>query len=207
MGRSQGFEEVFSAAFSHVDFDIDDVAHLDCYSCFPIAVRAQARALGISEIDPTRPLTFTGGMTFAGGPLNNYVLQATVRLAELLREHGGRALSTSVSGMLNKQGAGLWSATPPSTGWAHIDVTEATTAATALIPLDEFATGEATIAAWTVVHRKGDPTQLIAICDTAAGTRAIASTTEAADVTTGTLDDLAGTKATLAADGGLRLSS
>ena len=38
------------------------------------AVEVFAAELGI---DPARDLTVTGGMPFAGGPLNNYVLQAT----------------------------------------------------------------------------------------------------------------------------------
>ncbi len=74
----------------------------------------QARELGLALDDP-RGLTVTGGMTFAGGPLNNYVLQAMVALTDLLRaDPSAIGLSTSVSGMLTKQGLGLWSATPPT---------------------------------------------------------------------------------------------
>ena len=54
-------------------------------SCFPLAVELYADALGLAE---TRDLTVTGGMPLAGGPYNNYVLQATCRAAELIR---GRA--------------------------------------------------------------------------------------------------------------------
>ena len=39
----------------------------------------QARELGLDE---ARPLTVTGGMTFGGGPLNNYVLQATAAMVQ-----------------------------------------------------------------------------------------------------------------------------
>ena len=90
---------------------VDELAYLDMYSCFPAAVQIYAEELGIS-LD--RQLTVTGGMTFGGGPLNNYVLQSTCRMAELLRDnssrksraHGGaeKGLVTSVSGMLTKQG-------------------------------------------------------------------------------------------------------
>ena len=49
------------------------LAHFELYSCFPVAVRVQQRELGIPR---QRPVTVTGGMAFAGGPLNNFVLQA-----------------------------------------------------------------------------------------------------------------------------------
>ena len=44
------------------------------YSCFPAAVRVQQREFGL---DPDGTPTVTGGMSFAGGPFNNFVLNAT----------------------------------------------------------------------------------------------------------------------------------
>ena len=49
---------------------VDDVAHVDLYSCFPSAVQIAAQEIGLG-LD--RPLTVTGGLSFAGGPWNNYV--------------------------------------------------------------------------------------------------------------------------------------
>ena len=84
-----------------------DVEHLDLYSCFPSAVRVQAAELGLSA---DRPWTVTGGMSFGGGPLNNYVLQSHARMMHVLREDpGSTGLVTSVSGMITKHGMGLWS--------------------------------------------------------------------------------------------------
>ena len=48
---------------------VADVGPVDLYSCFPAAVQTGALELGL-PLD--RPLTVTGGMTFGGGPLNNY---------------------------------------------------------------------------------------------------------------------------------------
>ena len=50
---------------------IDDVALVDLYSCFPSAVRAGAAPLGL---ELGSQLTRTGGLSFAGGPWNNYVM-------------------------------------------------------------------------------------------------------------------------------------
>ena len=59
-----------------------DIDRMELYSCFPLAIRAQIRELGLpAEL----PVSVTGAMTFGGGPLNNFVLQATVKMAHILR--------------------------------------------------------------------------------------------------------------------------
>ncbi len=57
---------------------VDDLAHVDLYSCFPSAVQIAAAELGLG-ID--RPLTVTGGMSFAGGPWNNYPCHGIATMA------------------------------------------------------------------------------------------------------------------------------
>src|ERR1700742_2218482 len=52
---------------------VDDVELIDIYSCFPSAVQVAARELGLPVGDPKRPLTVTGGLTFARGPGNKSV--------------------------------------------------------------------------------------------------------------------------------------
>ncbi|HTT87178.1 MAG TPA: hypothetical protein VMF60_07415, partial [Acidimicrobiales bacterium] len=68
---------------------IDDVGHLDLYSCFPSAVEIAADALGLSVHDDGQPLTVTGGLTFAGGPGNNYVSHSLAAMAGVLRSDPG----------------------------------------------------------------------------------------------------------------------
>ena len=150
---------------------------VDLYSCFPAAVGVQARELGIAE---SGDLTVTGGMTFYGGPLNNYVLQSTATLAARLRQHpDDLGLVTSVSGMITKPGAALWSGRPPAQPFAALDVTAAALEATETRPLDPDATGPATIVAATVVHDRGEPARAVAVVETPGGTRTVAVATEA----------------------------
>ena len=59
-----------------------DLAHVDLYSCFPSAVQISATEQGLG-LD--RQLTVTGGLTFAGGPLNNYVTHSIATMAGVLR--------------------------------------------------------------------------------------------------------------------------
>ena len=69
---------------------------VEVYSCFPSAVQVQQRALGL---DQSVVPTVTGGMTFAGGPFNNFVYQAMVEVVGRLRaEPGALGVVTTVSG-------------------------------------------------------------------------------------------------------------
>jgi acetyl-CoA C-acetyltransferase len=131
-----------------------DLAFVDVYSCFPVAVQVGARELGL---DQSRPLTVTGGLTFAGGPLNNYVMHSIARMAELLRENvDARGLITANGGYLTKHAFGVYSATPPSTPFQHQDV-QAEVDQTPLRDALEVHDGAATVEAYTVMYAGDGP--------------------------------------------------
>jgi acetyl-CoA C-acetyltransferase len=101
---------------------IEQVAHVDLYSCFPAAVQVAAAALGLPDDDPHRPLTITGGLTFAGGPGSNYVSHALATLLHRLRaEPSAVGLVTGNGWFLTKHSLGLYSATPPSRPFRRIE--------------------------------------------------------------------------------------
>ncbi len=174
--RSPGFRIAAGRALEMAKLAIDDVAYRELYSCFPSAVRVQALELGIAK----RPLSLSGGMTFGGGPLNSFVIQAMARMAEVLRENPGSAgLLTGVSGILTKQGVSLWSTRPSPDGFRFEDVSDEVAAATQRIPVDERYVGPAKIASYTVLYEDGEPAQGVAICDAAGPKRIIANTRDA----------------------------
>ncbi|MBL8386005.1 MAG: hypothetical protein JNM90_23170 [Burkholderiales bacterium] len=155
-----------------------EVDLVELYSCFPIAVETYAEALDLPE---TRALTVTGGMPFAGGPYNNYVLQATCRAAELLRAgHGRDALVSSVSGILTKQGFGVWSTAPGPRGFVYADLSDAVAAAMAPREVALDYSGEATVAGFTVLHGRGQAPRGVALVDVADGRRALVTTDDPA---------------------------
>ena len=90
------------AALELAGIGIDDLAHVDLYSCFPSAVQVAARELGLG-LD--RQLTVTGGMSFAGGPWNNYTMHGIATMAGVLRDDPG----------IDGPGARPTAATSPST--------------------------------------------------------------------------------------------
>lgn len=145
---------------------------VELYSCFPIAVEAYAQELGIAL---SRTLTVTGGMPFAGGPFNNYVLQSTCRMAELLREGNEQTgLVSSVSGILTKQGFGTWGKRPAPGGFVFRDVTADTALIETVKPVLESFTGRAKVVGYTILHDKGQAPRGLVLVDTDTGYRALA---------------------------------
>jgi len=174
--RSPGFRLAGRQALAAAGLGIDEIDRLELYSCFPIAVRVQMRELGVPA---DRVVTVTGGMAFAGGPLNNFVFQALARVVELLRAGGGRGMVTAVSGMLTKQGVSLWSAAPPARPFEYADVSDAVARETATVDVIDGYTGPARIATYTVLFDADRPVRAVALCDLPDGRRTLAACTDA----------------------------
>lgn len=99
---------------------IEDIEHIDAYSCFPIAVLSACVAMGI---DPgtERDLTVTGGLPFFGGPGNNYSMHAIAEVVQRVRaQPRSYGLVIANGGYLSKHSAGVY-ATPPSGEWRAVD--------------------------------------------------------------------------------------
>ncbi|MCP5060610.1 MAG: acetyl-CoA acetyltransferase [bacterium] len=156
---------------------IDEIGHFDLYSCFPAPVRVFARELGLA---PNVPFSVTGGMASAGGPLNNYVLQASVRMAEVLRDDPGSAgLVTTVSGFMNKVGFAIWSTAPPAESFRFADVSEEVAARSTRREIVGDHQGPARVLGYTVVYAGEHPSEGIAVCELPDGRRTIAVTRDA----------------------------
>jgi acetyl-CoA C-acetyltransferase len=169
--RSPGFAHAGRAAAEIAGIARGEVAARELYSCFPSAVRVQQRELGL---DPALPVTVTGGMAFAGGPLNNFVLQATAKMAEVLRDAPGTVgMVNAVSGFLTKQGVSLWASRPPDAPFRHADVSAETAADVHTAPVVAEADGEGTLASYTVQYARGVPARAILLLDLDDGRRVL----------------------------------
>ncbi|MHB8669942.1 MAG: acetyl-CoA acetyltransferase [Acidimicrobiales bacterium] len=153
-------------------FGVGDLAHVDLYSCFPSAVQVAAAELGLS-VD--RDLTVTGGLTFAGGPWNNYVTHAIATMVRLLRQDPDSVgLCSANGGLLTKHAIGVYSARPPAEGTRVEDVQGQVDALPSRRVVPDF-DGPATIEAYTVMHdREGRPETAFLACrvDTTEGVAA-----------------------------------
>lgn len=121
LADSPGIATVVGDAAEAAGITLDAIARFDLYSCFPSAVQVAARALGIRDDDP-RALTVTGGLGFAGGPVNNYPTHAIARMVELLRgDPMSFGCTTALGWYITKHATGIWSATPPAKGFRLVD--------------------------------------------------------------------------------------
>lgn len=114
LAESPAIRTIGRAALDHAGLGVDDLTHVDLYSCFPSAVQIGAAELGLPADDPDRPLTVTGGLTFAGGPGNNYGSHGVATLVRLLRaDPDAYGLATSLGWYVTKHALGIYSARPP----------------------------------------------------------------------------------------------
>jgi acetyl-CoA C-acetyltransferase len=151
---------------------IDDVSVIDLYSCFPAAVQLGAQSLGL-DIE-NRQWSRTGGMTFAGGPWNNYVMHAIATVVTDLREQPGEfGLVWANGGFVTKHAFGVYSTTPVGEFRHDKPQAEIDALPRRELALAQDAAGTATIEAYTVMFdRNGTPDRSIAACLLADGRRA-----------------------------------
>jgi acetyl-CoA C-acetyltransferase len=157
LGRSPALAAAWTQLSWATGLSTDDVASVDLYSCFPSAVQATAEALGLEE---SRPLTVTGGLTFAGGPLNNYVTHSIATMVGVLRdEPGSTGLITANGGFLTKHALGLYS-TNPGSGFTRLRLEASEVPHHARTGAGRDAT-DVTVEACTVVHDRTGPVRAL----------------------------------------------
>ena len=158
---------------------LDEIEVIDLYSCFPSAVQIGAESLGLN-LDS--PLTCTGGLTFAGGPFNNYSMHAIAESMRRIRAGAERAFVWANGGFLTKHSFGVYAHSPSGRGYAW---------ATPQRELDfrpsremrhgPEAAGNYTVEAYSVMHdRDGEPSTIRAALIDADGVRAWAVSEDAA---------------------------
>jgi acetyl-CoA C-acetyltransferase len=202
--RSPGFELVFARLLETLGRGLEARDLVELYSCFPAAVRVQQRALGLA---PGRRVTQTGGMTFGGGPLNNFVIQGLVKMVEQLRAApGSHGLVSAVSGLITKQGATLLGP-EPSRPFVHEQVTDAARAAQATVAVVRDATGPARVASYTVGAIGQAPRAVALFLDCEDGRRTLRVVADPELAERGMREELGGRSVELGADGSVRFRS
>jgi acetyl-CoA C-acetyltransferase len=203
LGRSPAMRLSGRQALALAGVGVDDLAHIDLYSCFPSAVEISAYELGIST---DRPLTVTGGLSFAGGPWNNYVMHSIAAMTDRLRaEPASVGLVSANGGFITKHAFGVYSTEPPATPFQHADLQPEVDA----LPkreLCEEPDGEIAIETWTALHdRDGNPETGIVVGLLDDGRRAIGTTQDADLLKVLVTEDIAGRRARVAPDGATEL--
>ncbi len=159
-------------ALSLAGLTVAELDFIELYSCFPIAVEIYAAELGLPD---TIDWTVTGGMPFAGGPLNNFVFQSTARMVEMLRQSpGSNALISSVSGLMTKQSFAVWSSAGAARGFQFEDVTEAVRAEFAACDIAENYRGDGLILGYTVLYQGEQAQRAVVVVEVPGGAHTVA---------------------------------
>lgn len=188
------------AALDLAGVGVDDLAHVDVYSCFPSAVQIAATEIGLGT---DRPLTVTGGLSFGGGPWNNYVSHSIATMVERLRaDAGSLGLVTANGGYLTKHAFGVYSTTPPPQPWRHVrpqDQVDAQPRRDFAEVVDDAVTVESTV----VMHdRDNQPDAAIVAALLADGRRAWGNTSDPVAMKQMITSETAGAAGRIDGDGG-----
>jgi acetyl-CoA C-acetyltransferase len=174
--RSPAMAAAAGAALSGAGIGVDDVAHLDLYSCFASSVCFGLDALGIAESDGRAgAVTVTGGLPYHGGPGSNYMTHSLAAMAERLRHDPGSFGVVSGVGMhMQKHAYGVWSTDPGAGVVGDPLAYEAAAEPVAIVGSPESGT-TATVTTYSVLHgRDGEPEKALLICDLPEGGRCYA---------------------------------
>jgi acetyl-CoA C-acetyltransferase len=174
----------------------EDLAAIDLYSCFPTVVQTAGDVIGLDVFDPGRVPTLTGGLTFGGGPGNNYVTHAIAAMVDRLRGTSDTGLVTGLGWFSTKHAWGTYRTTPPDQGFRHRDV-QAVVDAQPRCPLRQ-ADGTVVIESYTVTYdRDGAPARTVIAGRFPDGARTWASSRDGAVADQATHHEIIGTTATV----------
>ncbi|GMU79768.1 MAG: acetyl-CoA acetyltransferase [Acidimicrobiia bacterium] len=175
MWRSPAMAAVSDEVLRVAGIGIDDVAHLDLYSCFGSSLHFARDALGLGADDP-RPLTVTGGLPYHGGPASNYMTHSITTMVDVLRaDPGSYGLVSGVGMHMTKHVFGLYSTDPGPVRPPEQASVQSGLDAQPVPAIRAEHAGEATVAAYSVAHgRDGAPEWGVAVCDLADGARTYA---------------------------------
>jgi acetyl-CoA C-acetyltransferase len=204
--RSPAIRACGEALFAHTGLDASQLGPIDLYSCFPAAVQLAANELGLPLDDPARPLTATGGLTFFGGPGNNYATHGIAAVARELREAepGTTGLATALGWYATKHALGLYSNAPPARPYAQVETELDPVAPRAVAaPADAGATAETCT---LIYDREGAPTYGILFALRDDGSRAVCKSDDPKVMAAMPGDDFLGSRVRTAADGSFRLA-
>jgi acetyl-CoA C-acetyltransferase len=188
---------------------LNDISLVDLYSCFPSAVQLGAQSLNLSL---NQQLTITGGLSFAGGPWNNYVMHAIATMMIKLRNDTGSKQNGFIwgnGGYATKHSFGVYSTEPAKKGFRYgspqVDIDSlAKRELASTTDASSDVAGQATVEAYTVMHnRDGEPETAISAVLLKDSRRAWATSSDRQVATAICTDEWVGRKVNLNSHGNL----
>jgi acetyl-CoA C-acetyltransferase len=156
-----------------------DIDLWELYSCFPCVPKLARAELGLAA---DTPLTVAGGLTFFGGPGNDYMTHAITAMCRALRGGEGRAGMLYGNGeYVTKHHAAVLSTTPPAGPVRNLELqAEVEAAQEPLVATVDDYEGPCTLETFSVLYTpKGAPDRGAVVARTPDGRRIVARVTEA----------------------------
>lgn len=190
--RSHAQDLVMETVLEQVGGDASAFEMLELYSCFPIVPKMARRTLGLPA---EARMTSTGGLSFFGAPLNNYMTHAAAGLVRRLREKRGKlALLYGQGEYVTKHHALVLASKPPVEARLTPDYSvqaQADARRGPVPPLTNDYAGPATLETFTIVYgRDGQPQFGVVIARTPDGQRLMARVAGHDDASLAVLTDM-----------------
>lgn len=189
-----------TAALEGAGLGIDDIGHMDLYSCFPSVVQITMNELGIR---PGRRVTTTGGLPFFGGPMNSYVIHAIASTVDAVRGDGASGFVHANGGYATKHACAVYGSTPPAATFRRVDVQSAIDAHPRR-DVDEAPSGPAVTESFTVLHGRDGPERALMTALMPDGRRALGGTTDPAVIDAMATEEFVGRAVTMEPNGTAR---
>lgn len=160
---------------------VDQIDHVELYSCFPCIPKMARRILGWPA---DRPITAFGGLTFGGGPIGNYMSHAIASMVDKLRIARGTAFLFANGGYATHFHGIILSADPlPEAQFPHdFDVNPLADAKRGPVPeTDEGYEGPAQIESYTVFYNRDASVRFGTIIARTPGQARVLARVDAAD--------------------------
>ncbi len=188
------------SSLQEMDVRGGDLTSLDLYSCFPTVVQTACDVLGIDAFDSHFVPSLTGGLTFGGGPGNNYVTHSIASMVDALRANpDGQGLVTALGWFCTKHSWGTYATSPPADGFRHASPQESVDRLPRCV--SEQREGPVTVESYTVTHsREGTPQRLIVAARTEDDVRTWCHSTDEGTMADAERDDLIGRRAPVTGD-------
>ncbi|WP_424326364.1 acetyl-CoA acetyltransferase [Gordonia sp. (in: high G+C Gram-positive bacteria)] len=155
LSRAPASAAAVREALQMAELSVDDLADLDFYSCFPVAVSHVCDELGLAPDDP-RGLTATGGLPYFGGPGNNYSMHAIAEIvARARRTPGTFGLVAANGGILSKYSVGVYGTAPAPWRRSTSADLQRELDATGSVAVNRHPDGPATVESFVVVDPDG----------------------------------------------------
>lgn len=116
--HSASMSAVLGEVLNRNGLGVGDLDFVELYSCFPCVPKLARRIIGWPA---ERPASVVGGLTFAGGPIANYMSHAAAGMVHRLRQGGRFGLLFGNGGLVTRNHALILSRTPPPTGLLPAD--------------------------------------------------------------------------------------